>query len=43
VALTRIGRCTDGGGVQLQCGSEISPVQQGYSHFARLKGSRSEE
>jgi len=32
-ALTRIGRCTDGGGVQLQCGSEMSPVPQGYSHF----------
>jgi thiamine-monophosphate kinase len=43
VALTRIGRCTDGGGVLLQCGTDTSPVPQGYSHFARLKGSRSDE
>jgi len=36
VAIARIGRCTDGGGVVLQCGNDTAPMPEGYSHFARL-------
>jgi thiamine-monophosphate kinase len=36
VAITRIGKCTDGGGVALQCGNDTTPMPGGYSHFARL-------
>jgi thiamine-monophosphate kinase len=41
VALTRIGQCTEDRAVLLRRGSTITPVPDGYSHFARLKGSRS--
>jgi thiamine-monophosphate kinase len=41
VALTRIGRCTDDRAVLLRRGSDVTPVTEGYSHFAaRLNGSR---
>jgi len=33
VAITRIGTCTDGGGVVLQCGDDRMPMPEGYTHF----------
>jgi thiamine-monophosphate kinase len=42
VALTRIGQCTEDRAVLLRRGSAITPVPDGFSHFARLKGSRSD-
>jgi thiamine-monophosphate kinase len=41
VPITRIGGCTDDRAVLLRRGTEITPVPEGYTHFARLKGSRS--
>jgi thiamine-monophosphate kinase len=41
-AITRIGKCTEGGGVVVQLGDDKVPMPEGYSHFARLKGSRSD-
>jgi thiamine-monophosphate kinase len=42
VRLTRVGRCTDASAVMLQQGAtDVRPLPQGYSHFARPKGSRS--
>ena len=44
VILTRIGRCTAGGGVTLRSASapsiDAGALPSGFSHFARLKGSR---
>jgi thiamine-monophosphate kinase len=41
VPITRVGQCTGDRAVLLRRGSDVTPVAEGYSHFARLKGSRS--
>jgi thiamine-monophosphate kinase len=40
VPITRIGQCTDDRAVLLRRGGVVTPVPEGYSHFARLQGSR---
>ena len=44
VPLTRIGRCTAERGITVRRAHVVSPVElpQGFSHFASVKGSRSE-
>ena len=42
VPITRVGQCTGDRGVLLRRGADVSAMPEGYSHFARLKGSRSE-
>jgi thiamine-monophosphate kinase len=41
VPITRVGQCTGDRAVLLRRGTDVTPVAEGYSHFARLKGSRS--
>jgi len=41
VPITCVGQCTGDRAVLLRRGSDVTPVAEGYSHFARLKGSRS--
>jgi thiamine-monophosphate kinase len=43
VAITRIGECTADRAVVVRLGGSVMPMPDGFTHFARLKGSRSGE
>jgi len=43
VPITRIGECTTERAVVVRRGGSVVPMPDGFTHFARLKGSRSEE